>query len=232
VKILLLEDHPDLRGMVAGHLVDRGFKVDAIGTLEDARAALSIATYDLALLDLGLPDGDGRELLCEMSTLTANATATIVMTAQDSLQERLECLNKGADDYLPKPFSLQELEARLRAVLRRPRAPRPYLTCGTMAYDSLSRDVSIRGISIDVTHREVDLLDALLRAAGRPVTRAFLNDRLYGFNEPVSENALEAVVSRLRHRLQTADADVRLETERGLGYRLVAGPEIAAIERP
>lgn len=230
MKILLVEDHHDLARMVADHFVGRGFLVDAVRTLEDARAALSTASYDLLVLDLGLPDGDGRELL-QIAALDEESPPTIVMTARDSLDERLASLNGGADDYLPKPFNLEELEARLRAVLRRPRKRQsPRLECGTLSYDPISREVMAEGTPIDVNRREGDLLEALLRAAGRAVSREYLEQHLYAFNEPVTPNALEAVVSRLRRRLSVASVNVRIETRRGIGYRLVARRDVAAHE--
>ena len=225
MKILLVEDHSDLSRMVADHFVGRGFLVDAVRNLEDARAALSTMKYDLLVLDLGLPDGDGRELL-QMLALDTDSPPTIVMTARDSLDERLATLNGGADDYLSKPFNLEELEARLRAVLRRPRKRQPpRLECGTLSYDPTSREVMAQGILIDVNKREAELLEVLLRASGRAVSREFLEQHLYSFNEPVTSNALEAVVSRLRRRLSIASADVRIETRRGIGYRLVAAAD-------
>lgn len=230
MKILLVEDHSDLSRMVADHFVGRGFLVDAVRNLEDARAALSTMNYDLLVLDLGLPDGDGRELL-QMLALDTDSPPTIVMTARDSLDERLATLNGGADDYLSKPFNLEELEARLRAVLRRPRKRQPpRLECGTLSYDPTSREVMAQGIRIDVNKREAELLEVLLRASGRAVSREFLEQHLYSFNEPVTSNALEAVVSRLRRRLSIASADVRIETRRGIGYRLVAGAAVATPE--
>jgi DNA-binding response OmpR family regulator len=230
MKILLVEDHSDLSRMVADHFVGRGFLVDAVRNLEDARAALSTMKYDLLVLDLGLPDGDGRELL-QMLALDTDSPPTIVMTARDSLDERLATLNSGADDYLSKPFNLEELEARLRAVLRRPRKRQPpRLECGTLSYDPTSREVMAQGILIDVNKREAELLEVLLRASGRAVSREFLEQHLYSFNEPVTSNALETVVSRLRRRLSIASADVRIETRRGIGYRLVAGAAVATPE--
>jgi DNA-binding response OmpR family regulator len=230
VKILVLEDHADLRAMVAGHLIERGFKVDAMGTLEEARAALLTATYDVAVLDLGLPDGDGRELLGAMPTLAARAVPTIVMTARDSLEQRLACLNGGADDYLPKPFHLLELEARLNAILRRPKAPRPHLACGKLTYDPLCKEAFVHGVAFDLNRREVQLLELLLRASGRFVTRAFLSQQIYRFDDPAGPNALEAIVSRLRAHLRSAAADVRIETRRGVGYRLAEGAEETAAQ--
>ena len=231
MRILVLEDHRDLRAQVADHLVELGFKVDAVGTVEEARAALSIATYDLAVLDLGLPDGDGRRLLGELPALTGTDLPTIIMTARDSPEERLACLNGGADDYLPKPFSLLELEARLRAVLRRPRA-RQRLGCGMLTYDPHSRDAIVAGISLELSRRETELLEALLRAPGRFFTRTFLGEQLYPRGERASPNALEAVVSRLRRRLRDANVGLRLETSRGIGYRLAASAEIEASDNP
>jgi len=152
----------------------------------------------------------------------------IERAARDSLDDRLLGLNEGADDYLVKPFSLLELEARLRAVLRRPGTREaPKLSCGALLYDPAVREVTVRGQSIEMSRRESDLLEALLRAAGRVVIRDFLEEQLYSFNEPVTPNALEAVVSRLRRRLTSAEAGVRIETRRGIGYRLVAEREDA-----
>lgn len=223
MKILLVEDHRELRDLIAEHFVGRGFIVDAVGSAEEARSALSVGGYDVLILDLGLPDSDGMELLRATPTLVAGGLPTLVVTARDSLEDRLLGLNEGADDYLVKPFSLLELEARLRAVLRRPGTREgPKLACGALVYDAASREVSVRGELIEMSRRESDLLEALLRASGRVVVRDILEEQLYSFNEPVTPNALEAVVSRLRRRLTNATAGVRVETRRGIGYRLVA----------
>lgn len=228
MKILLVDDQDALVELISEHFTERGFLVDAVGTLEEAREALASASYDLLVLDLALPDGDGKELLERMSAQDLDMLPTIVMSAYDSLPERLASLNGGADDFLPKPFSFDELEARVRAVLRRPRKSQPkYLSCGALAYDPVSRQVTAQGISVDASRREIALLEALLRASGRAVAREYLEQRLYSFNEPVTSNALEAVVSRLRRRLAVANADARIETRRGIGYRLVAGGNAA-----
>ena len=120
MKVLLIEDHRELRDMIAEHFVGLGFVVDAIGAAKEARKALSTGGYDALILDLGLPDVDGITLLREIRELVAGGLPTLIVTARDSLDDRLLGLNEGADDYLVKPFSLLELEARLRAVLRRP----------------------------------------------------------------------------------------------------------------
>jgi len=120
MRILLVEDHEALRGLIAGHLGGRGFAIDAVASAEDARSALAAAAYDALILDLGLPDADGMEILREVRGRKADPLPTLILTARDGLEDRVRGLNAGADDYIVKPFDLTELEARLRAVLRRP----------------------------------------------------------------------------------------------------------------
>jgi two-component system, OmpR family, response regulator QseB len=135
-------------------------------------------------------------------------------------------LNAGADDYIVKPFDLIELEARLRAVLRRPGTrDSPSLKVGALNFDPASRQASVDGVVLDLARRETDLLEQLLRAAGRTVVKDALEERLYAFGDSVTPNALEATVSRLRKRLTKAAGGVRIETKRGIGYRLVAGDD-------
>ena len=223
MRVLLVEDHAALREMVAGHLARRGFAVDAAGSAAEARAALAAASYDALVLDLGLPDGDGMEVLREARAGTAGRLPTLLVTARDAIEDRVRGLNAGADDYIVKPFDLLELEARLRAVLRRPgaRGDPAALRCGELTFDPASREARVRGVALDLGRREADLLEELLRAGGRLVVKDTLEERLYSFNEPVTANALEAAVSRLRKRL--AGAGVRIDTKRGIGYRLVDG---------
>jgi two-component system, OmpR family, response regulator QseB len=226
MRVLLLEDHPALREMMTDHLAQRGFAVDPVGCAGDARVALDAVSYDVLILDLGLPDGDGIAILREIRTRTAGGLPILVVTARDALEDRVQGLNAGADDYIVKPFDLLELEARLRAVLRRP-GTRDELTlcCGGLAFDPASRQTTVGGVVLDLTRRETDLLEQLLRAAGRVVIKDVLEDRLYSFGEPVTTNAVEAAVSRLRKRLANAAGGVRIETMRGIGYRLVAGDD-------
>jgi DNA-binding response OmpR family regulator len=232
MNILLVEDHHALRRMMADHLAERRFVVDIVATAEDARTALSTYGYDALIMDLGLPDGDGMDLLRGLQTLVSGGIPTLVVTARDSLEDRLAALNEGADDYLVKPFDLRELEARLRAILRRPVARETAkLSLGTLLYDMASREVTVRGVSIEMSRREADLLEMLLHASGRVVVRDSLEVRLYSFSEPVTPNALEAMVSRLRRRLANSHADVSIETRRGIGYRLVTTGDIASTSR-
>src|SRR5215813_11314946 len=226
MKVLLVEDHPAMREMISDHLVERGFTVDAFGCAEDAYAALAVASYDALVLDLGLPDADGMQLLKEVRACTVRDLPTLIVTARDALDDRTRGLNAGADDYIVKPFELVELEARLRAVLRRPGVREDIvLSYGTLALDTVSREASVKGVLLDLSRREAALLEELLRAAGRIVVKDTLEDRLYALDRSVTDNALEAIVSRLRKKLAAAHAGVRIDTKRGVGYRLVAGED-------
>ena len=223
MKVLLVEDHAAMREMISDHLVERGFTVDAVGRAEDAYAALAVASYDALVLDLGLPDADGMQLLKEARACTVRHLPTLIVTARDALDDRTRGLNTGADDYIVKPFELVELEARLRAVLRRPGVREDIvLSYGPLALDTVSREASVRGVLLDLSRREAALLEELLRAAGRIVVKDTLEDRLYALDRSVTANALEAIVSRLRKKLAAAHASVRIDTKRGVGYRLLA----------
>ena len=216
-----------MRGMISDHLVECGFIVDAVGRAEDAYAALAVSSYDALVLDLGLPDTDGMQLLRKARAGTARHLPTLIVTARDALDDRTRGLNAGADDYIVKPFELVELEARLRAVLRRPGVREDIiLTFGALALDTVSRETSVGGIVLDLSRREAALLEELLRAAGRIVVKDTLEDRLYALDRSVTDNALEAIVSRVRKKLAAAHAGVRIDTKRGVGYRLFAGEDI------
>ena len=224
MRILLVEDHQALRSLTADYLVEKGFVVDDVASIEAAQAALRGTAYDAMIVDLGLPDGDGRTLLAG----PGRSTPALILTARDSLTDRIEGLNAGADDYLVKPFDLDELQARLRAVLRRPGARNEIvLTLGQLAFDTHAREASVAGQPLALRRRETLLLEALLSARGRIVVRDVLDERLYGYDEAVTPNALEASVSRLRRALGAADAGVVLEARRGIGYLLRAEAPLA-----
>ena len=231
MRILLVEDHEALRRMTSDHLVERGFVVDAVDSVEAARAAMDIARYDAMILDLGLPDGSGVELL-KTSRRGRPSPPALILTARDGVAERIAGLNAGADDYMVKPFDLAELEARLRAVLRRP-GPRAdiELRLGRLVFDTVARQAKVAGRTIALRRRETLLLEVMMAAAGRIVVRDVLEERLYGYDQMVTANALEAAVSRLRRGLDDAEAGVCIETRRGIGYLLRAesGSESAAI---
>ncbi|ODU19545.1 MAG: hypothetical protein ABS87_13830 [Sphingomonas sp. SCN 67-18] len=227
MKALLIEDNPELRGMIAAHLATRGLAVDAFATGEEARAALALSTYDILLLDLGLPDGDGLELITEITSRPNLHLPIIVITARDALSSRLDGLNAGADDYLVKPFDLLELHARIQAILRRPSERQSgILACGDVTFDMGERDGFVGGRAMRLPRREAAMMEELLRAAGRTVIRDVLEERLYAFNEPVTPNAIEAVVSRLRKKMELLGSTIRIETKRGIGYRISDDPGV------
>ena len=226
MRVLLAEDNERLSSLLQGGLARAGFTVDAFASLGSADAAVATVDYDLILLDLGLPDGDGVDWL-ERLRRRGLGVPVLVATARGGLSDRVAGLDTGADDYLVKPFEMAELLARCRALLRRPGACLSnVLSTGNLALDTASRQVTVAGRPIEAPRREIDLLEILLRRSGQVVPRAVLEERLYGFDDDVTPNALEAQVSRLRRRLSEAGADVALHTVRGVGYllRLVATP--------
>ncbi len=213
-----------MREMVSDHLRKRGYAVDVVAKGGDGLAAVASHGYDAVILDLGLPDMDGMDVLRALQERPSGALPALVLTARDRLEDRLDGLNAGADDYLPKPFALPELEARLRAILRRPGCRRSsVLQCGTLAFDPASRNATIGGMPVGLTRREAAALEELLIAASRIVVRDILTERLYDSAEEISANAIEAIISRLRRKLASFAATVRIETVRGIGYRLVEG---------
>src|SRR4030081_1547459 len=152
---LLVEDHATLRELISDHLCERGFAVDAVSRAEDALASTAAISYDAAIIDLGLPEMGGLELLTKMHAGTRDSVPTLVITARDSLSDRVRGLNAGADDYLVKPFDLDELEARLRALLRRPRLHyRPILARGRLGFAPAPAAATVAGQPLELTRRE------------------------------------------------------------------------------
>ena len=224
MKILLVEDHLAVSEIVADYLRQRGFAIDVVRRGDEALAASGVTRYDAVILDLGLPDADGMDVLNELRRGSEAKIPAIIVSARDRLEDRIDGLNGGADDYIVKPFELTELEARLRAVLRRP-GPRPHAiyNYGDLKLDPSRQSAAAGGRPLDLTRLEALALQELVRAAGQAVVKDTLEDRLYGFNDDVSMNALEAVISRLRRRLAAAGSAVSIESLRGIGYRLRMG---------
>ena len=207
--------------MLQSHLRQVGFAADAVSNGQDALTAVVAAAYDVVILDLGLPDLDGMEVLRRMRAGVAAAVPILVLTARQAIGDRVEGLDAGADDYLLKPFDMLELDARLRSIIRRTdRRPDPVLRFGDIWFDPSSREAGVVDKALSLTRRETSLLEELLRSAGHTVVRDALADRLYGFDDVFTGNALEAAVSRLRRRLSLAGSAVSIETVRGIGYRL------------
>jgi len=220
MRLLLIEDHDRLAELTVKALGDAGFATDRVAGVEDAEAALAVARYDAIVLDLGLPDGDGLDLLRRLRR-AGNSAPILVATARSALGDRIKGLDSGADDYLVKPFEMGELAARLRALLRRPGAALgSVLEVGNIRYDSASRMVEVNGRQVAFSRRETDLLEILLRRAGRAVSKASIEEALYGFDEQTDLNAIEVLVSRLRKRLIEAGASAEIHTLRGIGYLL------------
>jgi len=220
MRVLLVEDNERLAGAVAQHLKGAGFAVDRVGLAAEAAAALATARYDAIVLDLGLPDGDGMRIL-EATRNRGDGTPILILTARDGLDDRINGLNAGADDYLLKPFAMGELVARLKALLRRPGAALgSTLEAGNLSLDTVHRAVEVAGRPLLLGRRELALLELLLRRAGRVVAKGALEEGLYGFDEPATANSVETQMSRLRKKLETASAAITIHTVRGVGYLL------------
>lgn len=219
MRILVVEDNRRMGELIAQGLREQGFACDIAPTLGAAEDALNAAQFDVIVLDAGLPDGDGIEWL--RARRRGSEPPTILLTARDGLEDRVNGLDAGADDYLPKPFAMQELSARVRAILRRPGARQMrVIEVGSLSFDPASLSAHARGSRLDLTRREMNLLELLLRKAGQVVRRQQIEEALYDFDEPVSPNAIEAVVSRLRRKLEEAGVTGMLQTVRGVGYFL------------
>lgn len=219
MRFLLIEDSPKLAGAIAERLEIDGHAVDHAPSLDAAETFASVATYDLILLDIMLPDGDGRSFL-ERHRDNKRRTPVIVITARSAVSDRISLLDLGADDYITKPFDFAELEARCRAVLRRQggvAANRK--TFAGVELDSTTAELRFDGQTVALRNRELRLLEVFFAAPGQVFSKSHLMDRLFSFSDDVSENAIEVYVARLRKRLEGAGA--RIETVRGLGYRMV-----------
>ena len=221
MRFLLIEDHAELARTVSERLALDGHAVDHAGTLAEASDYLAVASYDLILLDIMLPDGDGRDFLTAHRKGASGDTPVIVMTARSGVSDRIALLDTGADDYVTKPFDTMELEARIRAVLRRRVGQtRPTIRHGDLTFDPLSATVKLDAEDTprELRNREMRLLEILISAPDRVHSKAQLTDRLFAAAEEVSENAIEVYVGRLRRKLE--GSSVRIETLRGVGYRL------------
>lgn len=216
MRILLIEDEPALGEAVATHLKRSNHAVDWVQRLDDADAALRAVDYGLILLDLHLPDGRGLDLLRTLRKAD-DRRPVIILTARDQIRDRIEGLNAGADDYIVKPFDLDELIARILAVQRRSaEKASPTFRAGNLTIDQASRKVWRDGNEVQLTAREWALLECLAQRAGATLSKAQLEEALYAFGSEIESNAVEVFVSRLRKKLG-ADA---IHTVRGLGYRL------------
>ena len=223
MRLLLVEDDALIGEGVRAGLKLAGYTVDWVKDGQAAALAIANAVYDLAVLDLGLPRKDGLSLLRELRA-KGNDLPVLVLTARDAVQDRVLGLNTGADDYLIKPFDLDELTARVQALLRR-RAGRadPIIRHGPLVLDPVARRVEHKGRPVQLSPREFALLQALLERPGAVLSRDQLEERLYGWDEEVASNAVEVHLHNLRRKLGAE----MIRNVRGVGYCMVAADEIA-----
>ncbi len=220
MRILLIEDHQRLAHSIVEGLSGFGFGVDSFATAEEGLAATKSISYDAIVLDLGLPDRDGLDLIQELRAV-ASWMPILILTARDGIDDRVEGLDRGADDYLLKPFAMKELAARLRAVLRRPGGPLgTTIDIGNITLDTSARQLKVGGRTVAIPPRELDALELLMRRADQVVPKRLFEDSVYGLSDDVTPNTIEALVSRLRRRLEIIEARVSIHTLRGIGYLL------------
>ncbi len=215
MRILLAEDDRVIADGLGRSLRKSGYAVDWVANGADADNALLSGTYDLVILDLGLPRLSGQEVLKRLRARKSNVPV-LILTALDGTHDRVKGLDLGADDYMVKPFELAELEARVRALTRRSTGTVPLLQFGALAFDQTNRCALLRDELLDLSARELGLLEILMQRAGRLVSKDQLVDHLCGWGEEVSHNAIEVYVHRLRKKLESSGATIT--TVRGLGY--------------
>jgi two-component system OmpR family response regulator len=220
VRILLVEDDPTLRSQLRGGFVDAGYVVDEADNGELAHFLGETEPFDAVVLDLGLPRLDGLSVLRRWRAADIT-TPVLILTARDNWHEKVAGIDAGADDYLAKPFHLEELLARLRALIRRAQGlASPLLQCGALAMDTRSGRVTLRGQPVSLTSHEYKVLAYLMHRPGAVVSRTELTEHIYAQDYDRDSNTIEVFVGRLRRKLPPGT----IETVRGMGYRLAAVP--------
>ncbi|WP_406645002.1 response regulator transcription factor [Aliisedimentitalea scapharcae] len=218
MKFLLIEDNQELANAVSSRMRLDGHVVDHAANLDDASGFVAAGEYDLILLDIMLPDGDGRDFLKRHRASDLD-TPVIVLTARSQVSDRIGSLDLGADDYVTKPFDHAELEARCRAVLRRRTGnAKTTIEMGGIVFDPVAGRLTVAGMLVNLRNRELRLLEIFLNAPGQIFSKSKLADRLFSYDDDVSENAIEVYIGRLRKLLSASD--IEITTLRGLGYRL------------
>lgn len=218
MRVLLVEDEPYLAQSLQAAFRKQDILLDHVDNLADAREAIMQNLHDAVLLDRRLPDGEGLSLMPLVRSELAQAPV-IVLSAMGESPQRIEGLDSGADDYISKPYSVDEVLARLRAVLRRGNVIKPdTINLGRLSYRPEEQQAFVDGVALDLPRREVLVLEALMRRAGRTTTRRALEEAVYDFDDEIASNTLDAHISRLRKRLTQAEAGVEIHTVRGIGY--------------
>jgi len=225
MRILIVEDNEKVAALIAKRLAEDLFVVDPVKTVDEAMGALEVVEYDLVVLDLTLPDGNGIDVLRALRK-KGKPIPVLIETARDDVTHRVEALNQGADDYVVKPFSSEELLARIRAILRRPKqTAQSVMELGNVALDVGALTLRIDGEPVEIARREFEVLAALFRSQGRIIPRERLEEAIYSFEVDVTPNAIEATISRLRRRLDAQGATIGITAMRGLGYVLAERPQ-------
>lgn len=224
MRVLLVEDEPEMASALRSALTRHDMVVDHAPNLFEAEAIAASCSHDAIVLDRQLPDGDGLSLIPKLRA-RGNLVPVLVLTVRADLADRVAGLDRGADDYLAKPFAFDEFMARLRALLRRPATmQQDVVRAGRLSFDVMNREACIAGAVLDLTRRELLVLEALLRRVGRMVPRALLMEAVFSLDDEVQPNALDTQVSRLRRKLSDANGGVVINGVRGVGYLLREAP--------
>ena len=232
MRVLIVEDDENIAQLLERDLMGLGLTVDKVGLAEHAFAAAADTDYALMVVDLGLPDGDGLDLVRRIRK-RGSETPILLLTARRRVQDRVAGLASGADDYLVKPFALPELRARVIALLRRPpRLDRSPVGIANIVLDHEGLEAIVEGVGLTLTRKQFALLELLVRRKGHITPKRMIEETLYGFDDEVSANSIEAHVYKLRQALRSAGARASIETRRGIGYRLVESPAPAVGLRP
>jgi DNA-binding response OmpR family regulator len=224
MRLLIVEDDTELASALASALAQSGYAADVAHAGGAALAACGTITFQLIVIDLGLPDMDGLEVLRRLRR-GGISTPVLILTARDELRDRVIGLDSGADDYLVKPFEVAELEARIRALLRRGDPASATITFASLSFEPASRRLTVSGEDFELTASELAVLEILLRREGRIVSKRQIFDSLYNWDNEASLSMVEVFISRLRRKLSRAHAGVGVRVFRGLGYRLEAERE-------
>lgn len=220
--MLVVEDNVELAQAVRDAFLARGIHCDLAHDAADAEHLIATVRYALVVLDLGLPDEDGMDLLRRLRN-AGRYEPILVLTARGGVESRIDGLLAGADDYIPKPFHVDELYARVQAILRRAAGfTAGRLVAGPLEFDMETRQFTADGARLDVSQREGELLELLMRRLDRVVPRTMLEDQLFGADDPLSSNAIEVYVHRLRRHLREAALPLSVQTVRGIGYMLLS----------
>jgi DNA-binding response OmpR family regulator len=224
MRVLLVEDEPEMAAALSAALARHDMVVDCAANLATAAVMAGEEVHDAIVLDRQLPDGDGLSLIAKLRA-QGQSTPVLVLTARGDLADRIAGLDRGADDYLGKPFAFEELLARLRALLRRPAQMRTdVVRIGRLAFDFGHREVSVGGQLLSFRRRELLVVEALVRRMGRMVLRESLMEAVFGVDDEIQSNALDTHVSRVRRKLVEVDAGVTIHGVRGVGYMLRETP--------